>query len=128
MRGRKEQEPEKKNIPVLMLKFLIAAYFITGILLILLAMLLYKFRISDGFVTAGIVVTYIVSTFLTGFLAGKRMEQQKYLWGLCIGALYFAVLAVVSLLVRQSFEQISGNFPFTLFICLASGMLGGMLS
>ena len=128
MRGKKEREGRQSNIPVLLLKFLIAAYFITGIMLLLLAMLLYKFRVSDGFVTAGIVVTYIVSTFLTGFLAGKRMEHQKYLWGLCIGGLYFVVLAVVSLLVRQSFEQILGNFPFTLFICLASGMLGGMRS
>lgn len=128
MRKRKETEPERKNIPVLLLKFLIAAYFITGIMLLLLAMLLYKFRISDGFVTAGIVFTYILSTFLTGFLAGKRMEHQKYLWGLCIGALYFAVLAIVSIIVRQSFEQIMGSFPFTLFVCLASGMLGGMIS
>lgn len=107
------------------LKLLIASYFITGVFLLLLALLLYKFHLSGSVVSAGIIVTYIASTFFTGFLAGKRMGHQKYLWGLLLGGAYFIVLAIVSLCAGAG---VGHNFLVTLFLCLASGMLGGMLS
>ena len=111
----------------ILLKMLIVSYFITGVLLLFLALLLYKFHLSDQVVTAAIIVIYILSTFFTGFLAGKKIGHQKYLWGLCLGGIYFAVLVLVSLCIRHSFSDLSQNFLFTMFLCLASGMLGGML-
>lgn len=116
-----------KDILILLLKFLIVAFFISGIMLLLLAFLSYKWNVSQSVVSAGIVLTYIVSTFLTGFLAGKRMQVQKYLWGLCIGGVYFILLAVFSAIVSDGQMQVCGSFWSTLFICLGSGMLGGML-
>lgn len=110
------------------LKLLIVSYFITGVLLLLLALLLYKFHLSDGMVAVGITVIYIMSTFFTGFLAGKGIGHQKYLWGLLLGGAYFGILVMVSLCMNRSPADIGNNFLITMFLCLASGMLGGMLS
>jgi putative membrane protein (TIGR04086 family) len=110
------------------LGFLLASYFVTGLLLLLLALLLYKFRLSGTFLSGGIILIYILSSFCGGFLAGKRIGHRKYLWGLLLGAAYFAVLALVSALVGQGISGAWNNFFITLFLCLASGMLGGMVS
>ncbi len=110
------------------LKFLFVSFLLSVVMLFLLAFLLFKFHLSDTVVSAAVVAIYVVSNFLTGFLAGKTMGQQKYLWGLGIGAAYFCVLWLVSVLSGQSPEEIGHGFAMTLFLCLASGMLGGMVS
>lgn len=110
-----------------MILFLIVSYLLTGILLLLLAYLLYQFRISDKVLAAGITLTYILSTFFTGLLAGKTKGRKKYLWGLCLGGCYFAVLLLVSFILKKNPGQLSANLPLTMVLCMASGMLGGML-
>ena len=112
----------------ILLKFLITAYAITTVLLLLLALFVYKCYLPDKAVNACIIVIYILSTFLAGFLSGKRIGSQKYLWGLSIGGLYILVLVVVSLSIKGSFTELTSNFLFSMFLCLASGMLGGMIS
>lgn len=109
-------------------KLLIASYFITGILLLLLAMLLYKFHIGEAIVNMGIVLIYCLSTFFTGFLAGKSMREKKFLWGLLLGAAYFLLLCLISFAITRSIEDLSGNFLTSMLLCTGSGMLGGMLS
>jgi putative membrane protein (TIGR04086 family) len=109
-------------------KLLFASYFITGILLLCLSMLLYKFHISQSVVNIGIVVIYCLSTFFTGFLAGKSRKQKKFIWGLLLGVAYFVLLCLISLAVNSSIKDLSGNFLTSLLLCAGSGMLGGMFS
>lgn len=110
------------------LKFLLVSFLLSVAMLFLLAFLLFKFHLSDTVVSAAVIVIYVLSNFLAGFLAGKTMGQQKYLWGLGLGLAYFGVLWGVTLLSGQSPEEIGQGFAMTLFLCLASGMLGGMVS
>lgn len=110
------------------LKLLMASFVMSVAMLFLLAFLLFKFHLSDNVVSAAVVVIYVVSNFLAGFLAGKTMGQQKYLWGLGLGAAYFGVLWLVSVISGQSPSEIGNGFAMTMFLCLASGMLGGMVS
>ena len=110
------------------LKFLFVAFFISVGMLFLLAYLLDRFHLSSTIVAAGITAVYVLSNFLTGFLAGKTKGQRKYLWGLTLGIAYFAVLFAVSTLCGHSPMKDVGNFWLTMFLCPASGMLGGMLS
>ena len=112
----------------ILLKFLITAYAITTVLLLLLALFVYKCYLPDKAVNACIIVIYILSTFLAGFLSGKRIGSQKYLWGLCIGGLYFLVLVVVSLCINGSFTDLISNLLLTMFHGRASRMLDGMIS
>ena len=62
------------------LKSLLAAYVVTGILLMILAMALYKFELTEEAVTAGITAVYLLSTFAGGLVAGK---DQTFLLGNC---------------------------------------------
>lgn len=109
------------------LKCLLLSYLLTTGLLLLLALMLYRFGLSEKIVSVCIVAIYIIVTFFAGFLTGKREGSRKYLWGLLLGSLYFIVLLIVSLIVNHGMSA-SGNFFTVLILCAGSGMLGGMVS
>ena len=111
----------------LILKCLLLSYLLTTGLLLLLALMLYRFGLSEKIVSVCIVAIYIIVTFFAGFLTGKREGSRKYLWGLLLGSLYFIVLLIVSLIVNHGMSA-SGNFFTVLILCAGSGMLGGMVS
>ena len=124
-RNRKE---EAAGLPVLfLLKCLLAAYILTGGLLMLLALLVYRFGLSEKIVSIVIIGIYIGATFLAGFLAGKKLKTKKFLWGLVVGASYFVVLVLLSMVINHSFKDVATNFFTVLIMCAGSGMLGGML-
>lgn len=110
------------------LKCLLISYLLTTGLLLLLALMLYRFGLSEKVVSICIIGIYIIVTFLAGLLAGKREGSRKFLWGLLMGGLYFLILIVVSLIVNQGMQEVSGNFFTVLVLCCGSGMLGGMIS
>lgn len=110
------------------LKSLLCAYIVTGILLLVLTMLLYKLNLDEAKVTAGIVVIYILSTFAGGFVIGKLTGIKKFVWGLVSGVLYFALLLLISLGIYHSLQSDIGNVVTTCLLCAGGGMLGGMFS
>ena len=79
-----------------MVKALLAAYVVTGILLIILALALYKFELNEGAVTAGVTAVYLISTFTGGLVVGKLAKVRRFLWGIVLGILYFALLLLVT--------------------------------
>ena len=110
------------------LKCLLISYLLTTGLLLLLALMLYRFGLSEKIVSICIIAIYIIVTFLAGFLAGKREGNRKFLWGLMMGSLYFVILIVLSLIVNHGLSGVSGNLLTVLMLCGGSGMLGGMIS
>ena len=111
-----------------MMKCLLFSYVLTAGLLLLLALLLYRFSLQENVVNIGIIAIYIAVTFLAGLIVGKRAESRKFLWGLWMGVMYFAVLAMVSLAVNRSIADVATNFATVFGLCAGSGMLGGMVS
>lgn len=112
----------------IILRALLFSYVLTGLMLLLLTFLLYKFGISASFVSIGIIIVYVLSAFIGGFISGKGIKNRKFIWGCVLGALYFLLLVIVSLIVNRGIEDIAGNFLTTMLICIGSGTLGGMLS
>lgn len=117
-----------QQMAVQMLKALLCAYIVTGIMLLVLTLLLYKLGLSEGNVNAGIILTYVISTFSGGFVAGKLMKVKKFLWGLLAGILYFVLLFLISVGVYHSLQGAVANVLTTLALCAGGGMLGGMVS
>lgn len=113
---------------VFVMKCMLAAYLLTAGLLLLLALMLYRFGLSEKVVSVCIILTYIAVTFLAGFIAGKRAGEKKFLWGLVMGCVYFLILMVVSLIVNKGIEEPIGRVATVFMLCSGSGMLGGMLS
>lgn len=113
---------------IFFLKCLLFSYIITGLLLMLLALLLYKLKLTEQIVSIGIILIYVAAAFFTGFVTGKKRKEKKFLWGLFMGTAYFLILMGVSLVVNRGAGDISGNVATTFLICAGSGMLGGMVS
>lgn len=113
---------------VFVIKCMLGAYVLTAGLLLLLAFMLYRFGLSEKVVSVCIIAIYILVTFFTGLLAGKREGKRKYLWGLLMGVLYFGILVVVSLVVNKGLEDVAGNMMTVFFLCAGSGALGGMIA
>jgi len=119
---------KKKSIGMTILKSLLVSYIVTGFLLLLLALLLFKMNLSEGKVNIGILVIYILSSFLGGFIVGKSTKTRKFIWGIVLGAAYFTVLTVISLIMNKGLQNDMTHFVTTLIMCVGSGMLGGMIS
>ena len=110
------------------LKALLCAYVVTGILLLVLTLLLYKAGLSEENVNAGIILVYVISTFSGGFVIGKLTGMRKFLWGLLLGAIYFVLLLLISLGIYHSLQADVMNLVTTFLLCAGGGMLGGMIS
>ncbi len=79
-------------------------------------------------VRIGIIVIYILSGACGGFFLGKIQKERKYLWGLAAGALYFAILFLVSAATGGGDSMDMAKVATTFVLCAASGMAGGMVS
>lgn len=111
-----------------MVKALLAAYVVTGILLIILALALYKFKLNEGAVTAGVTAVYLISTFTGGLVVGKLAKVRRFLWGIVLGILYFALLLLVTVGIYRTFHGSSTEILVTFALCAGGGMAGGMIS
>lgn len=122
----KRDTQDKKFLSALLI--LVLSYVLTASLLLLLAFILYKFRISESIVNIAVIVIYISVTFAAGFIAGKYYKVKKFLWGLVLGSVYFLILVLVSLIGGVSDAVIGSGVVTTWILCAGGGMLGGMLS
>ncbi len=124
-----ERSTNAGGVPVVsLLKCLLFSYILTGALLALLSLLLYKSGLGEKAVTIAVIVIYVAATFFAGFLAGKKMQSRKFFWGLLEGAAYFLVLAVISVFAGEKGANLGNSFFTTLALCAGGGMLGGMVS
>jgi putative membrane protein, TIGR04086 family/integral membrane protein, TIGR04097 family len=119
---------KNKSIGAKLIKSLLASYIVTGFLLLIVALLLFKMNLSEGKVNIGILVTYILSSFIGGFIIGKSTQTKKFIWGILLGTIYFLVLSMISFMVNKGFQGDVTGIVTTLVMCVGSGMLGGMLS
>ena len=126
MRREQMRKKEQNEVWIMwMVKALLAAYVVTGILLIILALALYKFELNEGAVTAGVTA---VSTFTGGLVVGKLAKVRRFLWGIVLGILYFALLLLVTVGIYRTFHGSSTEILVTFALCAGGGMAGGMIS
>lgn len=103
-------------------------FVVSGLLLLLLAFLLYRFELAEGIVRGAVVGIYIISGFCGGFLLGKKQKTKKYLWGFIGGVCYFAILFLFSATMKKGIDFNLTKILTCFILCSASGMTGGMLS
>ncbi len=119
---------EKENPTIAIVAALLIMYILSGILLLLLAFLLFKMELSEMFIKAAVIVIYIVTGLVGGIFVGKRLKDRKFLWGLLTGSIYFLLLVIISALMQQGFQIEADKVITTWIICGASAMAGGMIS
>lgn len=119
---------EKENPVTIFVAALFVMYVISGLLLFLLALLLYKMELGETVVKIAIVLIYIVAGIVGGLIMGKKLKDRKFLWGLLVGICYFLLLFVISAIVKQGLGMDPMKVITTMILCAASGMVGGMIS
>lgn len=110
-----------------LVKGLLAAYAVTAGLLMLLALVILQLNVSEGTVAAGVMVIYLLSCFLGGFLLGKGVGKNKFLWGNPGRCLFCTADDSVR---RGGIRKLrgAGRIFSTFLLCCAGGMAGGMLA
>lgn len=113
---------------ILFTRNLFITYLLTAVLLFVLAFILYKFKLQEKQVLICVYAIYSIACLIGGFLTGKVSEQRRFLWGAVFGVLFYVLLMVVSLIIRQ---DLSGSFISLLSVlafCVIGGMIGGIVS
>ena len=123
-----ERQVRKDSKVMWMLKALLVSYVVTGLLLLLLTLLLYKFELNEKAVSAGIIAIYVVSTRIGGIIIGKTAKVKRFVWGISLGIIYFAMLLLITLGVYHTLNGNAANLMTTFVLCAGGGMIGGMIS
>lgn len=123
-----ERQARKESMLIPVMVILVTMYIITGMLLLLLAFLMYKMDLGEPVVNGAIIAIYIIAGFFGGFLIGKKVGVKKYLWGLLMGALYYGVLLLVGVILHQGLNGEPVHLLSTMVLCLLSATAGGMIS
>ena len=98
---------------------------ITVLFLVIVAFVALRMGLAEEAVSKIMIAGYVLAPAAGGFLLGKKRKVNRFLWGLCVGVLYFAVYAVIAVVTKDvSFGAIAWVM---LPVCLG-GMAGGMLS
>lgn len=103
--------------------------FICSFLLLgILTLIIWKMDGNSSVLCVGVIMIYILSNALGGFLIGKMIGQQKFFWGVVIGAAYFLILLLAG--VGLMGTEVNGNMQLVsgAMVCIISGMLGGMVA
>ena len=119
---------EKENPAIVLVTALFMMYIISGILLLLLALILFKMEPGEMVIKIAVILIYIVSGIAGGFFMGRKLKDRKFLWGLLAGSTYFFLLCLLSLIVKQGVDMEAAKVITTCILCAASGMAGGMVS
>lgn len=107
---------------------LIVSYIVTGILLCILALIMYQSGAGEKIANLGITLTYILASILAGMMIGKKIKKRRFMWGLFVGMLYFLILTSISLIFQENIILFSAERITAFFLCIAGGTLGGMLA
>ena len=116
------------RMPVVLLKSLLVSYLMAGALLLLLALLLYRMQLSAQAVSIGILVIYAVTAGLSGWLAGKGMQDRRLFMGTFDRESVFLCADGFDFDSQSRSSGCRKSLFTTLMICSGAGMLGGMLS
>lgn len=117
----------KQNI-IYLLKGLLFSTLIMGLLIVLLAFVMFKGQIGDSVMSALLIVALCLSTFLGAWYFAKHAESRRFLWGLGFGAAFFIIYLVLTISLSPDFSvQLERSLTMLAF-ALLSGCVGGMLS
>ncbi len=59
---------------------------------------------------------------------GKLAKVRRFLWGIVLGILYFALLLLVTVGIYRTFHGSSTEILVTFALCAGGGMAGGVIS
>lgn len=104
------------------------SYIITLAALSLLSFGLLHTDMKGSMANVFLIMIAVISCLAGGFIAGKKMKTKRFLWGILTGVIYFIILCVIKVILGEMPVMNSPHFLTSMFCCIGSGMLGGMIS
>lgn len=123
-----EQKSKGSSKGMYLLFAVLIAVTLTGLLLMLTALLMLKAEISGVFVGVMLVIANCLPVFAAGFFLGKKVEEKRFLWGLVMAVICFSLYLLLALTYDKAVTLSIGSYIRTFLLMGAGGMLGGMLS
>lgn len=109
-------------------KVVLLEYVLTALLLLLVTVLLYRVGLSEKATLLCVRMIYVVVNLIGGLFIGKVVGSRKFLWGAVTGISYFVIISGVSFLIHKGFYMETQTAIIACLLCLAGGLVGGMLS
>ena len=119
---------KKENGAMAFLMILGGMFLVSFFLLLIFSGVMLKGNVGSGFISGGVIAAYVISCLAGGFCMGQVMGKHKFLWGIVMGLCYFSVLFLVGHLCFQGEVAMNLQVVSSFFICIVSGMLGGMFA
>lgn len=101
------------------------SFLVTLLFLVIVAFLMLKAGLGEDVVSKIMIAGYVLAPAVGGFVIGKKRKVNRFLWGLCIGVVYFVVYALIAVCMKDL--PIGDILWVAVPVCLG-GMAGGMLS
>ena len=99
-----------------MIQSLVFAYIATGILLCLLAFIIYQSNAGMKIANLGVTFTYILASVFAGMLIGSKIGKKKFLWGFAAGMLYFMILTLISWIFQKKYRSVFHRKDHSMFL------------
>ena len=119
---------QRSGKALVIVKALLVTYIITALLLLLLALIMYKIDPPGAVISVGLILTYILSSFVGGYIMGNAKKEKRFLWGIAMGVSYFLIIFIVSIIFSKDVFGNMGSIISVLCMCGLGGMIGGMVS
>lgn len=116
------------KIIITFLKELLLEMIISMILIVCVSFVVMKMTPGIAVVKVLILLIYGISTFAGGYIVGKIMNRNKYLWGAISGILYYFVIVIISLIVKGEIDTGTVGLISGFIVSVAAGTIGGMIS
>ena len=118
---------DKKQVIVSIFSGTLLAIASTLIMILLFALFIRFFNISDGAIFPVNQVIKVVSLFLGIIIVLKKNNQKGFLKGLLLGLLYFVLSTIVFSILQGGFSFKLNNFFDMILTTLISGIIGIIL-
>ena len=98
---------------------------VTILFLVVIAVLMLKAGLGEDTVSKLMIAGYVLAPAVGGFLLGKKRKVNRFLWGLCVGCVYFVLYALLAVCMK---DVPMGDIMWVAIPMCLGGMAGGMLS
>ena len=123
----KKSMGNRMNRVLSILKVLLFEYVLSIVLLLLVALIMYKTGMSNATAKILILLVYFLTTFTGGMFMAKAQNQKRLIWGGASGLIYLAVLVIVAMIIKSELACVN-NIVTASICCMAGGTIGGIVS
>ena len=117
----------KKKLLGLLVSLLVACI-VTGLLILVIALIMYKLELSQTQVGLFVILIYGIAGIVSGFVYCKIKGCKRLLNGALMGLVYFVLIAVISCIYNKGLGDDMGKTAISMIVCVVGGILGGIMS